>query len=392
MEDATMLLLSFGGLLLGGLFLETLGRRTRIPRVTVLLLFGFAIGSGGLDLLPPNSERWFGVVTTVALVMVGFLLGEKLTIRRLRRHGREVLAISIAAVVVTTAVVTFGLMLVGAPLSLALLLGAIAAATAPAATYDVVDETGEHGGFVDTLLGVVALDDAWGLVMFTIALAAVTAISGDGGIAQVVGMGMRDLFGAIALGVALGVPIAFLTHRVRPGEPTLLEALGVVLLCGGLALWLEVSFILAAICLGATTANLAVRHRNRPFHAIRNIEQPFLVLFFVLAGASLEPGQLMLVGGIGAAYIGFRALGRLAGGWVGARLGGSDAGTRRWIGAALMPQAGVALGIGLVAAERQPELADVLLPVVIGATVVFELLGPILTRAAIRRTAPSRGQ
>jgi Kef-type K+ transport system membrane component KefB len=392
MEDATMLLLSFGGLLLGGLFLETLGRRTRIPRVTVLLLFGFAIGSGGLDLLPPNSERWFGVVTTVALVMVGFLLGEKLTIRRLRRHGREVLAISIAAVVVTTAVVTFGLMLVGAPLSLALLLGAIAAATAPAATYDVVDETGEHGGFVDTLLGVVALDDAWGLVMFTIALAAVTAISGDGGIAQVVGMGMRDLFGAIALGVALGVPIAFLTHRVRPGEPTLLEALGVVLLCGGLALWLEVSFILAAICLGATTANLAVRHRNRPFHAIRNIEQPFLVLFFVLAGASLEPGQLMLVGGIGAAYIGFRALGRLAGGWVGARLGGSDAGTRRWIGAALMPQAGVALGIGLVAAERQPELADVLLPVVIGATVVFELLGPILTRVAIRRTAPSRGQ
>jgi Kef-type K+ transport system membrane component KefB len=205
-------------------------------------------------------------------------------------------------------------------------------------------------------------------------------------------MGMRDLFGAIALGVALGVPIAFLTHRVRPGEPTLLEALGVVLLCGGLALWLEVSFILAAICLGATTANLAVRHRNRPFHAIRNIEQPFLVLFFVLAGASLEPGQLMLVGGIGAAYIGFRALGRLAGGWVGARLGGSDAGTRRWIGAALMPQAGVALGIGLVAAERQPELADVLLPVVIGATVVFELFGPILTRVAIRRTAPSRGQ
>jgi Kef-type K+ transport system membrane component KefB len=100
----------------------------------------------------------------------------------------------------------------------------------------------------------------------------------------------------------------------------------------------------------------------------------------------------MLVGGIGAAYIGFRALGRLAGGWVGARLGGSDAGTRRWIGAALMPQAGVALGIGLVAAERQPELADVLLPVVIGATVVFELLGPILTRVAIRRTAPSRGQ
>ena len=387
---AATILITLGALLLAGLALESIGRRTAMPRVTLLLVFGFAVGPDALGLLPQHTDAWFQPVTTAALVMVGFLLGERFTVRRLQSHGPAVLTVSLAAVVVTAAVVAGGLYALGASLTVALLLGAVASATAPAATYDVVREYGSGGPFSDTLLGVVAVDDAWGLVLFSLALAATATLNGEAASGAALLHGLWEIAGAIALGVGLGIPTAFLTHRVAAGEPTVLEALGVVLLCGGLSLWLGVSFILAAMLLGATTANLAARHRKRPFHAIEHIEQPFMVIFFVLAGASLDIGSLALVGWFCAAFVVLRAVGRILGAALGAWMASASRETRSWMGLALMPQAGVALGMALVAAERRPEVADTLLPLVIAATVVFELLGPLCTRYALGRAGELR--
>lgn len=382
---ASTILMTVGGVLIAGLALELLGRQTKMPRVTLLLAFGFLVGPDMLGLLPRFDDQVFRVVTNVALVMIGFLLGERFTFEHLRQHGRVVLWTSVMVVLVTTLVVAVGLLLVGVPLALALLLGAIASATDPAATYDVVDETHAKGPFTDTLTGVVAVDDAWGLLVFSVALAAVAALDG-GSAASAVGHGAWEVGGAVMLGVALGLPLSRLAHRVMSGEPTVLEALGVVLLCGGLALWMGVSFILAAMVMGATTANLAPEHRHRPFHAIRHIERPFLVVFFVATGAALDPASLPAVGWLGLGYLTLRVVGRIAGGWLGALLGGATPAARRWTGVSLLPQAGVALGVALVAAERRPELADTLLAVVIGATVVFELIGPVIARTALIRT------
>jgi Kef-type K+ transport system membrane component KefB len=134
--------------------------------------------------------------------------------------------------------------------------------------------------------------------------------------------------------------------------------------------------------LGAVVANLA-RHHKRPFHAIEGIEWPFLILFFILAGASLQIDSLATVGLLGAAYIILRIVGRLIGAWAGGVLSNADPLIRRWMGVALMPQAGVALGMALVATQRLPDLSDIILPVVIGATVVFEVIGPVLTRRVL---------
>ena len=145
--------------------------------------------------------------------------------------------------------------------------------------------------------------------------------------------------------------MAYLTGRVRPGEPTLAETLGVVFLCGGLAIFFGVSFLLAAMVMGTIVANLATHH-DRPFHAIEGIEWPFMILFFVLAGASLELETLQL-GTIGTAYVTLRVMGRLLGGWLGGTLARAPCKLRRGIGAALMPQAGVAVGMALVAVPAQ---------------------------------------
>jgi Kef-type K+ transport system membrane component KefB len=385
MADAARILITLGGLLLAGLLIDVLGHRSGLPRVSLLVVFGIAIGPPGLDLLPDLAPTWFPTLANIALVMIGFLLGETLSLRRLREHGRAVLRISIAVVLATSAAVLLGLLAVGAPWPLALLLAAIATATAPAATLEVVHEARAHGSFSETLLGVVAVDDAWGLMVFAVAFATVTSLSGGDGGPAVLARAGWDVGGALLVGVALGVPMALVSGRIEPGEPTRIEAVAMVFLCGGIALWLNTSYLIAAMAMGAVVANFA-SHHTRPFHAIENIERPFLILFFVGSGATVEVGALPGAGALLGAYVVLRAVGRV----VGAALAGSDAAERRWMGLALMPQAGVALGMALVATQRFPDLADTLLPVVIGGTVVFEIAGPMCTRLALIRGEKSR--
>ena len=389
MQDTAKVLITIGVLLLLGLLTDALGRRTRLPRVTLLLIFGFLIGPTGLDLLHPSDGRWFSLVTDMALVMIGFLLGEKLTLSSLRRHGRFVLWLSVAEVVGTALVVFIGLLIIRLPLDVSLLLAGIATATDPAASTDVVRETSARGVFTNTLMGIVAVDDAWGLVVFSLMLTAVQAVTGQGDIIGPMLTGAWELGGALLLGICLGIPMAFLTGRVRPGQPTLVEALGIVFLCGGIAIWLEVSFLLASMVLGCAVSNLA-RHHTRPFHAIERIDWPFMILFFVLAGASLDAKALYQVGITGAAYVILRVIGRLIGARAGAAVSHADPSMGRWMGMALMPQAGVALGMALVAIHHRPDLNEVIMPVVIASTVLFEVMGPVLTRTALVHVREAR--
>jgi Kef-type K+ transport system membrane component KefB len=389
MHDTAQTLITLGALLLLGLLTEAIGRKTKLPRVTLLLIFGFVIGPAGFDFLSPTHGKWYGVVTDMALIMIGFLLGEKLTLAALRRHGRLVLWLSAAEAVFTALVVLAGLLLIGVRVDVAMLLAGIAPATDPAATTDVVFETKAHGRFSRTLLGIVAVDDAWGLIVFSLAFSAAQAFGGQGDLLEPLLSGAWEIGGALIVGFLLGIPMAYLTGRIRAGEPTLLEALGVVFLCGGIAIWLEVSFLLASMVLGCVVANLA-RHHTRPFHAIEHIELPFMILFFVLAGASLHTDVLIKIGLTGTGYLVLRIGGRFAGAWVGGVLGRAESRFRLWMAMALMPQAGVALGMALVAAQRRPDLGESILTVVIASTVLFEIAGPILTRQSLIRMGEFR--
>ncbi len=384
--ETPIIFTTLGALLLGGLAVEWAGRHLPLPRVTLLILFGALIGPEVLDLLPEGaSERWFEPVTTLALVMVGFLVGERFSIDRLRDRGRLVVTISVIEAVGTAVLVTLGMLALGVSLPLALLLGGIAPATAPASTWDVVNESRAEGPFTETLLGVVGVDDAWCLLIFALAAAAAAAtLGGDVGGRVFLFEAVREIGGGILLGVVLGLAAGVLTQRIAPGEPTLLEAAAIVLLTAGLATLFELSFVLTAIVLGAVMTNVA-RHHDSAFHEIEHLEWPFMLLFFVLAGASLHIEALLGVGLLGAGYIVLRVAGKVAGAALGARVAGAEPAIRRWTGLALMPQAGVALGLALLADQRFPALGETLLPLVIAATVMFELLGPAGTRMALQR-------
>ncbi len=381
--ETHLTLLVLGGLLLVGLAADEIGRRTKLPRVTLLILIGFAIGQSGLDLLPSAVQAWYELLATVALTMVAFLLGGKLSRDALRDHGDVIIIVSLTVVGVTVIVVAVGLIALGTPILLALVLAGIATATAPAATHDVIRQTRAEGPFTDVLMGIVAIDDAWGLIVFSLLLVLAKSIAGDGGWAILLG-GLWEAGGALVIGAVVGLPAALLTGRLHEGEPVQVEALGVVFLCAALAIWLEVSFLLAGMVAGAVVVNVA-RHHNRPFHEIEHIEWPFMILFFVLAGAALQLGSLQTIGFIGLAYVVLRTGSRLVGGWLGAMLAEADPIYRRWIGLALIPQAGVALGMALVASNHLPDLKQSLMAIVIGTTVVFELVGPVLTQLALTK-------
>ncbi len=387
MEDIGIILITIGGLLLLGLVTDFLRQRTPLPRVTFLILLGIIIGPDVLNMLPDMGDNWFEAVADIALVMVGFLLGEKLTLSALRQHGRLVIWISASMVVVTALVTLGGLALIGETAVIALLLAGIAPATDPAATTDVIREIKAKGPFSQILEKIVAVDDAWGLIVFSLMLTIAQGIAGEGTGAEALLTGLWEIGGALLIGAGLGIGLAFLSGRIKPGERTLVEALGAVLLCGGIAIWMKVSFLLAAMIMGAVVANIS--HRHRPFHSIEGIEWPFMILFFILAGASLEIDTLSNIGIVGIGFVAFRIIGRLIGAWAGGYISHAPSSMKRWMGPALMHQAGVALGMALVASQRIPEVSDTILPVVIASTVLFEIVGPILTRFALNQAGKS---
>lgn len=375
--ELSLLLTTFGVLLLVGLGLDGLGRLTRLPRITLLVLFGLAAGPSGLDWLPIDTEGWHNIVAQIALTMIAFLLGGELSKSALKSNGWAILVVLSCVTAGSLFIVGGGLWALGMPLSVALLLAGIGLATDPAATQDVVRETGADGPVTKTILGVVAVDDAWGVIVFSVLLGLVTATSA--GWAHGLLDGATDVLGAVAVGLVIGLPAAFATGRIRPGEPTLVEGLGIVLLCAGISQYFDVSFLLSGMTAGVVVVNLA-RHHDYPFHEVEHISWPFLIVFFVLAGASVDLETVWEAGFLGGAFVVLRLLGRLVGGWIGGRIAGES----RLVGLALTPQAGVALGMALVAAEAAPDIGNTLLTVTIATTIFFELVGPILTRQVLR--------
>lgn len=279
-------------LFLVGIFLligwsgHSIGKHFQIPRVTLLLVAGLLCGPFVFDIFPHNIAQWFPDIAHMALAMVGFLLGSNFVGHDFKKRGRAIIYISLGKTIVAVLLVFVSVLVVTENLTLAFLLAGIAPASAPAATLDVIREAKAKGPLTKTVLGVVAIDDAWGVILFSLLLVSADAFAGKGHFFDVMTEGLWDIGGAVIIGAVIGFPMSWLTGHVSKGEPTLLEASGFVFLCGGSALLLNVSYLLACMVLGVIVANFA-KHHTRPFREIENASEPFMVIFFCWPGTSL---------------------------------------------------------------------------------------------------------
>ncbi|MCB1684599.1 MAG: cation:proton antiporter [Pseudomonadales bacterium] len=381
-------LLVLGGLFLVGLVADVIGKATPLPRITWLLACGVAIGPYGLDLVSGRIiDEWFPQLTGVALALVGFLLGRHLSPVILRARGADMTLLALGKVCGSALVVFVVLICAGVELPLALLFAGIASATAPAATFDVVKEADVRGDFVDQLLSIVAIDDALGLILFSLLLAAATVLTGTPGL-EPLWLGVLEIFGSVLLGGLLGVAMGLLSVRLASlkvnGDSTQAEAFGFLFLCAGTAAVFDLSPILSAMTMGAVVASFG-KDSEKPFQSVEQAEWPFMILFFIFAGASLAVESLTLVGVIGVLYILARGIGTWLGLAVTNRLLSVEVRAPGMLSLALLAQAGVALGMALMASQRLPEYRETILSVILATTFLLELTSPVLTRWVLRR-------
>ncbi len=385
-NQSTLNIVLMGVILSISIFADTLAKRTSVPRISILVLVGVGIafvqqvclGNQSGPLLDGLSEP----LITLALVMVAFLLGSELKIYRLRFTGPLILIISLFVTAVSGFMVAAGLLMLKFPLAITISLAALSVATDPAAVSETIRESGDARLRAKVLLGIVAIDDAWGIVVFGFCMAVLGwVLSGNG--QQALLHAFWELGGSIVLGVLIGLPAAWLTGRLRPGEPTQVEAIAVILLLTGLSSLLDVSSLLASMVAGTMVANLS-SHHTRSFREIEHIEWPFLVFFFVLSGASIDLYKVVDAVGLTVLYIILRLAGRMFGGFLAVLFIRAKQKTLpRNIGLALTPQAGIAIGMALLAAEQFPEVRDTILPVVVFSTIIFESVGPVLVRRVL---------
>lgn len=391
-------LTSLGVILLFALLVGHAVKFARIPEVTGYLLAGIAVGPSLLGWITHDNLQSLKVFSEVGLGLILFSIGGAFEIPRMRRIGRRVLLLTVAESACASVLVALGMLLIGQPWQVALLLGAVAIETGAASTLMVIRESNASGPFTETLIGVIGLNNILALIAFSVAalvldLSAIGSSSYGAGEAVVRALFplLWQLVGSCALGFLVGLLLAGWASRVVESGEILILLVGCVLLTVGTATALDLSPLVASLAVGATMSNLSAKSR-RLFDTLGRTDPPLYVIFFVLAGADLELGLLPTLGALGAVYVFCRAGAKIGGSWAAARRASVPAHFRGLLGFSLLAQAGLAVGLVIVTKERFPAIAPLVSTVVLGAVIIFEIVGPLGARFALVRSGETRPQ
>ena len=369
-----------------GLLFNRLAKLISLPNVTGYLVAGLLIGPSVLNLIPGDTLRGMDVLVSLALGFIAFSIGGEFKLSTVKAIGGKSIVITLFQALMAVALVDLSLWACGFELPLALTLGAIAAATAPAATLMVVRQYKAKGPVTQTLLPVVAMDDAIGLVVFAVSLAVAQVLSA-GAELSVKTMLFKPLIEIVlsllaggAVGLAASVALRFFHSR----DNYLCVAAAAVLLCVALSgLW-GLSSLLLCMAAGAVASNLC-KDADRLLDGCDRWTPPLFMLFFVISGAELDLAAIPAVGLLGVIYIVARSLGKYLGTYLGAGLTHADENVKKYLGLALLPQAGVAIGMAQMCAAALPRYAGRITTVVLCATLVYELAGPLITKLALTK-------
>jgi Kef-type K+ transport system membrane component KefB len=380
----------FGGTVGGKLF-----QRLRIPQVVGYIVIGILLGGSGLGVIGPRVGESLSPFNIFALGIIGFMIGGELQYEIFKRHGRQFVIILLAEGIATFVLVGLAVTLISYlftgnasnSLALGLLLGAISSATAPAATVDVLWEYKARGILTRTILAIVALDDGLALLLYGFAASFAGVLLGNGQTSWLLNLGMPlwEIFGAIALGAAVGFVLVLVFRYIQEADKLLTFTIASLTLTVGLSIILRVESILATMVLGATLVNFRPRRSRDAFELVETFSPPIYVLFFVLVGARLQlTGVPLWIIALAAVYVVGRSVGKMAGSWLGASLAKAPVNVRKYLGICLFSQAGVAVGLSLLASERfDNSMGEAIVVIITVTTFLVQIFGPIMVKTGI---------
>ncbi len=382
-------LLGAGLALIGGLFLGEVIHRFKIPSVAGYIIAGLVLGSSGVGWIDADVLEKLGPVNDLALGLIAFNIGGELSFTNLKRIGKSIMIIAFCEATLAFVFVTGIMLLLKQPLPIALLLGAVSSATAPAATVMVLNEYKAKGTLTSTLLGVVAVDDAICLMIYAIASSIAGASLVQGAVfswGKVIGGPILEIMGSFLLGIILGAILNFFVKSRLPQNQVLILTLGMIVTASGLAVMLDLSALLVNMAIGVYMANRSSEKR-RIYGLMDCFGPPVYTAFFVLAGSRLQVSLIPQIGMIGVAYAFFRIVGKLAGASLGAIISHADGVVKKYIGLGLLSQIGVAVGLAIMVSKEfaGTDLGDLIITILLATTVITEIIGPICTKYAITK-------
>jgi Kef-type K+ transport system membrane component KefB len=388
-----------GILLVGSYFTGKLTERFKIPAITGFIIAGLILGPSITGIIHIELQKTLGSITEIALAIIALAIGSEFSLVKLRKVGKAVVIITVVQLLMTFTIVTTSLWIAGMEIRIASLLGAIATATAPAATVAIIRNLKARGPFVDHLFGVVALDDAGCILLFSTVLAFAGSAFGDISLSffQTISHALIEIFLSLVIGLIGGGALFVFVRNLRRNNEILIISLGLVFLIAAVTAALHLSALLASMAAGMILANLS-RRSYRILHSLENVSPPLYAAFFAIAGTELNisvfsSGRIIFLGSL---FILTRAIGKFGGVSIGATLAGSDRLIRKYLGFSMLPQAGVAIGLVLflqsspVFASCSAELAtivDTMVSIVLFSVFINELAGPPFSRYAVIRGA-----
>lgn len=385
-----------GILLVLGYLLGIFAKRFRLPEITGFIIAGLLLGDTVFGVIHHEMGKSLTIVTEVALGLIALTIGSEFYITKLKKMGREVLIMTVSQLLLTFIAVAGFLFLFNMELPYSLMMGAIAIASAPAATVAIVQSLRAHGPFIDRLYGLVALDNAGSIIIFGIIFSLIPGMLGtstDSSSLLLIGSAFAQILLSILLGGIFGILIHITTRKKDHSGELLILTLGFIFLETSIVIAFNLSPLLSNMAAGAIIINISpINHRL--FKVLQPLTPPIYALFFALAGTELNPSILFQkeIVVLGAIFIIARAFGKYFGIYFGGILGSSDEKSRFYLGFCMIPQAGVAIGLILMIKAsdfvrnlpvRELGIINLMVNIILLAVFINELVGPPITRYAI---------
>ncbi len=393
-------LLLIGIIILAGYLGKKLSNWIKLPGVTGYLIIGVLLGCSLLNILKPEFLETTGLFTDITLGIVGFIIGSQLAFGTFRQIGRRIFTMLFAESLGAFFLVFLAVLIFTRRFDLALLIAAIAPATAPAGTVAVLQEYRAKGILTNSLLTIVGLDDVVCIMIyvFASAIVKVTVFSAESiSVLQVILIPLYKIILSIIVGGVGGFILSLILRKIHTREETMVLIFGSIFLFTGIAYFLNIPFILTNMAMGIAVANFYPVSTRRISRILGETAPLIYIVFFVLAGAHLNVRLLPVMGIVGLLYIIARSAGKIGGVTLGAFISKAPKVLKKYLGLGLLSQAGVAIGLSLLVVrefsgfgESGKELAAFIVTTIAATTVIFEIIGPIAAKIAITRAGESR--